>query len=283
MINWHSGESHIGAKREDNSMHLRPQRISRDVYSRKNYCCTREIVEWQNYKHLDWITVRKDDDILYKLKEGNFHRLRIQDIEDMLLLLVQGKLTNLNVEVSNCIYLSPKMFTRCIGHPKGVAIDKRLNEKGGIMQSLEDLLVEGPYDGNVLGLNVVWFGTCLGVTKIILIELESIPLTSCFIGTRGCIFNKGLFGIFHAILSVVTKLATGRLVNGLSCDRIDMVIKKNRLGAKVRCHDEGLFVVSPLNKSMLQIEILHDVVGTSRYYCRVLRSFSVERIEQGIG
>ncbi|GKG43091.1 hypothetical protein Tco_0479775, partial [Tanacetum coccineum] len=39
-----------------------------------------------------------DDDILYKFKEGDFHRLRIQDIEDMLLLLVQGKLTNLNVE-----------------------------------------------------------------------------------------------------------------------------------------------------------------------------------------
>nr|GEY59195.1 hypothetical protein [Tanacetum cinerariifolium] len=32
-----------------------------------------------------------DDDKLYKLKEGNFKMLRIQDIEDMLLLLVQGK------------------------------------------------------------------------------------------------------------------------------------------------------------------------------------------------
>nr|GEV16460.1 hypothetical protein [Tanacetum cinerariifolium] len=28
-------------------------------------------------------------------------------------------------------------------------------------------------------------------------------------------------------------------------------------------------------------EILHDVVGTSRYHCKVLRSFPVERIEQG--
>ncbi|GJY95368.1 hypothetical protein Tco_0511729 [Tanacetum coccineum] len=49
-----------------------------------------EIVEWHDYKHLDWITVRRDDDVLYKFKEGDFHRLRIQDIEDMLLLLVQG-------------------------------------------------------------------------------------------------------------------------------------------------------------------------------------------------
>nr|GEV72542.1 hypothetical protein [Tanacetum cinerariifolium] len=50
-----------------------------------------KIVEWHNYKHLDWITVRQDDDKLYKFKEGDFKRLRIQDIEDMLLLLVQGK------------------------------------------------------------------------------------------------------------------------------------------------------------------------------------------------
>nr|GEX92019.1 hypothetical protein [Tanacetum cinerariifolium] len=57
-----------------------------------------KIVEWHSYKHLDWITVRRDDDKLYKFKEGNFKRLRIQDIEDMLLLLVQGKLTNLTVE-----------------------------------------------------------------------------------------------------------------------------------------------------------------------------------------
>ncbi|GJY46220.1 hypothetical protein Tco_0435283 [Tanacetum coccineum] len=57
-----------------------------------------QMVEWHNYKHLDWITVRRDDDKLYKFKEGDFNRLRIQDIEDMLLLLVQGKLTNLTVE-----------------------------------------------------------------------------------------------------------------------------------------------------------------------------------------
>nr|GEU69119.1 hypothetical protein [Tanacetum cinerariifolium] len=56
------------------------------------------IQEPHNYKYLDWITVRRDDDKLYKFKEGGFKRLRIQDIEDMLLLLVQGKLTNLTVE-----------------------------------------------------------------------------------------------------------------------------------------------------------------------------------------
>ncbi|GJX16355.1 hypothetical protein Tco_0217187 [Tanacetum coccineum] len=73
---------------------------ARDVYSKCRIIAVTklEIVEWQNYKHLDWITVRRDDDKLYTFKEGDLKRLRIQDIEDMLLLLVQGKLTNLTVE-----------------------------------------------------------------------------------------------------------------------------------------------------------------------------------------
>ncbi|GKF60366.1 hypothetical protein Tco_0177152, partial [Tanacetum coccineum] len=53
------------------------------------------------------------------------------------------------------------------------------------------------------------------------------------------------------------------------------------LGAKDRCHDEGLFRVSPWNESMLLKDILLDVVGTSGYHCGVLQSFLEERIEQG--
>ncbi|GKE25304.1 hypothetical protein Tco_1436816, partial [Tanacetum coccineum] len=45
-------------------------------------------------------------------KEGDFHRLRIQDIEDMLLLLVQGKVTNLSVEERIAFNVSLRMFTR---------------------------------------------------------------------------------------------------------------------------------------------------------------------------
>ncbi|GKD87053.1 hypothetical protein Tco_1358207, partial [Tanacetum coccineum] len=67
-----------------------------------------------NYKHLDWITVRRDDDKLYKFKEGDFNRFRIQDIEDMLLLLIQGKLTNLTVEEHLAFNVSLRMFTRSI-------------------------------------------------------------------------------------------------------------------------------------------------------------------------
>nr|GFA74485.1 hypothetical protein [Tanacetum cinerariifolium] len=89
---------------------------ARDVYSKRRIIAVTElkIVKWHNYKHLDWITVRRDDDKLYKFKEGDFKRLRIQDIEDILLLLVQGKLTNLIVEERFAFNVSFRMFTRSI-------------------------------------------------------------------------------------------------------------------------------------------------------------------------
>ncbi|GJX30190.1 hypothetical protein Tco_0238269 [Tanacetum coccineum] len=94
------GISHWAKKRRQFYAFATSRESARDVYSKRRIIAVTkvEIVEWQNYKHLDWITVRRDDDVLYKFKEGDFHRLRIQDIEDMLLLLVQGKVTNLNVE-----------------------------------------------------------------------------------------------------------------------------------------------------------------------------------------
>ncbi|GKB36771.1 hypothetical protein Tco_0881713 [Tanacetum coccineum] len=76
------------------------QESTHDVYSRHRIIAVRklQIVEWHNYKHLDWIIVRRNDDKLYKFKEGDYKRLRLQDIEDMLLLLVQSKLTNLTIK-----------------------------------------------------------------------------------------------------------------------------------------------------------------------------------------
>ncbi|GKF41765.1 hypothetical protein Tco_0125107, partial [Tanacetum coccineum] len=84
------GISHWGKKQRQFYAFATTRESARDVYSKRRIIAVTkvEIVEWQNYKHLDWITVRRDDDILYKFKEGDFHRLRIQDIEDMLLLLV---------------------------------------------------------------------------------------------------------------------------------------------------------------------------------------------------
>nr|GEZ05814.1 hypothetical protein [Tanacetum cinerariifolium] len=103
---------------------------ARDVYCKRRIIAAIEhqILEWHNYKHLDWITMRKDDDKLYKFKEGNLKRLYIQDIEDMLLLLVQGKLTNLNVKERITFNVSLRMFTRSIviqRHEEDLQLDKQ--------------------------------------------------------------------------------------------------------------------------------------------------------------
>ncbi|GJR51867.1 hypothetical protein Tco_1402388 [Tanacetum coccineum] len=94
------GISHWGRKRQQFYGFAVNRESARDVYSKHRIIAVTklEIVEWHNYKHLDWITVRRYDDKLHKFKEGDFKRLCIQDIEDMLLLLVQGKLTNLTVK-----------------------------------------------------------------------------------------------------------------------------------------------------------------------------------------
>nr|GEZ37850.1 hypothetical protein [Tanacetum cinerariifolium] len=50
-----------------------------DVYSKRRIFAVTDlkIVEWHNYKHLDWISIRRDDDKIYKFKEGDFKRLRL--------------------------------------------------------------------------------------------------------------------------------------------------------------------------------------------------------------
>ncbi|GJT76222.1 hypothetical protein Tco_1042947 [Tanacetum coccineum] len=68
-----------------------------DVYSTKRILAvTRvEVVRKHGYGYLREIEVRRADNDLYTFKEGDFSRLRINDIEDMLILIVQNRLTNL--------------------------------------------------------------------------------------------------------------------------------------------------------------------------------------------
>ncbi|GJT70826.1 hypothetical protein Tco_1030112 [Tanacetum coccineum] len=110
------GVSHWGRKPQQFYGFAVNRESARDVYSKRRIIdvIMLEIVEWHNYKHLDWITVRRDDEKLHKFKEGDFKRLYIQDIKDMLLLLVQGKLTNLTVEEHIAFNVSLRMFTRSI-------------------------------------------------------------------------------------------------------------------------------------------------------------------------
>nr|GEW72168.1 hypothetical protein [Tanacetum cinerariifolium] len=87
------GISHWGRKQQQFYGFAVNRESARDVYSKRRIIAVTkpQIIEWHNYKHLDWITVHRDDDKLYKFKESDFKRLRIQDIEDMLLLLNKDK------------------------------------------------------------------------------------------------------------------------------------------------------------------------------------------------
>nr|GEV15049.1 hypothetical protein [Tanacetum cinerariifolium] len=109
-------EFNIGRKRQQFYGFAVNRESARDVYSRhKIIAVTKlQIVKWHNYKHLDWITIRRDDDKLYTFKEGDYKRLCLQDIKDMMLLLVQGKLTNLTIEERLALNVSLRMFTRSI-------------------------------------------------------------------------------------------------------------------------------------------------------------------------
>nr|GEW08547.1 hypothetical protein [Tanacetum cinerariifolium] len=117
------GVSHGGRKRQQFYGFAVNRESARDVYSKRRIITVTElkIVEWHNYKHLDWITVRRDDDKLYKFKEGDFKRLRIQDIKDILLLLVQGKLTNLTVEEHFAFNVTPLFVKKTLCHNLGIS------------------------------------------------------------------------------------------------------------------------------------------------------------------
>nr|GEV50826.1 hypothetical protein [Tanacetum cinerariifolium] len=110
------GVSHWGWKRQQFYGFTVNRESALDEYSKRRIIAITnlKIVEWHSYKHLDCIMVGRDDDKLYKFKEGDFKRLRLQDIEDMLLLLVQGKLSNLTIEERFAFNVSFRMFTRRI-------------------------------------------------------------------------------------------------------------------------------------------------------------------------
>nr|GEZ33046.1 hypothetical protein [Tanacetum cinerariifolium] len=85
---------------EKNDDYASNMESSYDVYSRHKIIVVTslKIMKWFGYSHLEEIIVKRQDDKLYKFREGDFKRFRRQDIKDMLLLLVQDKLTDLNLE-----------------------------------------------------------------------------------------------------------------------------------------------------------------------------------------
>nr|GEU31612.1 hypothetical protein [Tanacetum cinerariifolium] len=135
------GVSHWGRKRQQFYGFAVNRESALDVYSKRRIITVTDLrfVKWHNYKHLDWISVRWDDDKIYKFKEGDFKRLRLQDIEDMLLLLVQGKLSNLTVEEHFAFNVSLRMFTRSIVIQRRVGFIYQNKDKKNTLMPIDEL------------------------------------------------------------------------------------------------------------------------------------------------
>ncbi|GKC65456.1 hypothetical protein Tco_1098054 [Tanacetum coccineum] len=110
------GTYHWGPKRQRFYGYATNMETSKDVYSSHMIIAviSLKIMKFFSYSHLEEIMVRRQDDVLYKFREGDFKRLRRQDIEDMLLLLVQGKLTNLSLDDRYALNVALRMYTRRI-------------------------------------------------------------------------------------------------------------------------------------------------------------------------
>ncbi|GJR82726.1 hypothetical protein Tco_0758086 [Tanacetum coccineum] len=73
-----------------------------------------EVMRKHGYGYLKEIVVRRADNDLYRFKEGDFPRLHINDIEDMLLLVVQNWLTNISGDDISDFVIALRMFTRSL-------------------------------------------------------------------------------------------------------------------------------------------------------------------------
>ncbi|GJX11292.1 hypothetical protein Tco_0201151 [Tanacetum coccineum] len=106
------GISYWGPKRQRFYGYMINRKFRHDVYSTMRILSVISVTtkKWYGYGYLKEIVVRTADQKLYKLIEGDFHRLHQNDIEDMLLLIVQNKLNNLDDDV--IVYLALKRKRR---------------------------------------------------------------------------------------------------------------------------------------------------------------------------
>nr|GFB81783.1 hypothetical protein [Tanacetum cinerariifolium] len=100
----HSNYAELEDQRKTFYGYARGLESTHEVYSTKCILAvTRvEVMRKHGYGYLREIKVRRADNDLYTFKEGDFPRLHIDDIEDMLILIIQNRLTNrLNDDVSD--------------------------------------------------------------------------------------------------------------------------------------------------------------------------------------
>ncbi|GJS01053.1 hypothetical protein Tco_0317561 [Tanacetum coccineum] len=108
--------SYSGPKRQKLYGYASKRVSKHDVYSTKRILAVTNVKfkVWYGYGHLEEIEFRRSDQKLYMFKEGDFPRLYINDIEDMLLLFIQNRLFNLKGDVIVHFAATLRMFTRRI-------------------------------------------------------------------------------------------------------------------------------------------------------------------------
>ncbi|GJX71605.1 hypothetical protein Tco_0308776, partial [Tanacetum coccineum] len=118
------GISHWREQRKTFYGYARGLEPSHDVYSTKLILAVTwvKVIQKHGYGYLREIEVRRADNKLYTFKEGDFLRLRINDIEDMLILVVQNRLTNLSGNDVFDFAIALRMFTR------SMVIQKRVED-----------------------------------------------------------------------------------------------------------------------------------------------------------
>ncbi|GKC95053.1 hypothetical protein Tco_1160495 [Tanacetum coccineum] len=87
-----------------------------DVYSTKRILVVTqvEVMRKHGYRYLKEIVVKRADNDLYTFKEGDFPRLCINDIKDMLLFVVHNRLTSLSGDDVSDFAIALRMFTRSL-------------------------------------------------------------------------------------------------------------------------------------------------------------------------
>ncbi|GJZ35417.1 hypothetical protein Tco_0581234 [Tanacetum coccineum] len=110
------GISHWREQRKSFYAFARGMQSREDVYLTKHILAVTHVLVMRKhgYGYLEEIIVRRADNTLYKFKEGDFPRLQINDIEDMLILVAQNRLTNLLGEDVADFVITLKMFTRSL-------------------------------------------------------------------------------------------------------------------------------------------------------------------------
>ncbi|GJX21543.1 hypothetical protein Tco_0225988 [Tanacetum coccineum] len=118
------GISYWRAKRKSFYAFARGMQSRGDMYSKKRILAVTHVsvIRKYEYGYLEEIVVRRADNVLYRFKEGDFSRLRINDIEDMLILVVHNRLSNLSGDDVADFAIALRMYTRSL------VIQKRIED-----------------------------------------------------------------------------------------------------------------------------------------------------------